>query len=77
VDNRLISIKSGAGRAGRGDQRCKRADCVFPRPTVRFDLEGHRVVAAWSWLGVAVVDVPKGVQIKVLPTLLLVPLSDN
>jgi hypothetical protein len=77
VDDKLISIKTGVGGAGHCDRRPKRPNCIFPRPTVRFDLEGRRVVAVWSWLGVGVVDVPNGVKIKVMPTMRLVPISYN
>jgi|HubBroStandDraft_4_1064222.scaffolds.fasta_scaffold00026_60 hypothetical protein len=77
MENRLISIRTGAGAIGRGDRRCKRGDCVFPRPLIRFDLEGHRVVAVWSWLGVGIADVPNGIKINVMPTMLLIPMSYN
>jgi hypothetical protein len=73
VNDKPISIRYGGSRLG--DQRCKRIDCIFPQPTVRFDLEGRRIVAAWSWLGVRVVNASNGVRVKVVPTLLLVPLS--
>jgi len=75
MGKRRISIRTGASR--RTDQRCKRANCVFPDPTIRFDLEGHRVVAVWSWVGVGVLSVPNGVKIEVVPTMRLVPLSYN
>jgi hypothetical protein len=77
VSNNFISIKNGAGKMERSDRRCKRKDCIFPSPTVRFDFDGHRVVALWSWTGVGVLDAPNGVKIKVVPTLRLVPISYN
>lgn len=77
MDNRLISIKSGAGNGEHSDRRCKWKDCIFPRPTIRFDFDGHRVVAVWSWVGVGILRVPKGAKINVTPTLRLVPISYN
>ena len=75
MEKRRISIRTGASR--RTDQRCKRANCVFPDPAIRFDLEGHRAVAVWSWVGVGVLSVANGVKIEVMPTMRLVPLSYN
>ena len=75
MNNNFISIKNGAG--GTGDRRCKRTDCVFPKPTVRFDLDGPRVVAVWSWTGVGIASDPKRVTINVMPTMRLVPMSYN
>lgn len=75
VDDKLISIRTGPGRVQ--DQRCKRPDCVFPQPTLRFDLESGRVIAAWSWPGVRVIDVANGVRVTLVPTMLLVPISCN
>lgn len=77
MDDKLISIKTGAGNVERSDRRCKWRESVFPGPTVRFDLDGRRVVAVWSWLGVEVLGVPNGVKIKVMPALRLVPISYN
>jgi hypothetical protein len=74
VDYKLISIKNGGIRA---EQRCKRADCIFPRPTVRFDFEEGRIVAAWTWVGVQAVHITSGLQINIQPTLLLVRISCN
>lgn len=62
---------------GRGDRRCKRADCIFPQPTIRFDLDGHRVVAVWSWLGVGVVRSSDRLKISVMPTMLLIAIAYN
>jgi hypothetical protein len=62
---------------GRGDRRCKRADCIFPQPTIRFDLDGHRVVAVWSWMGVGVVRSSSRLKINIVPTMLLVPMAYN
>ncbi len=75
MDENPISIRTGGGRIN--DQRCKRADCVFPQPTIRFDLGGRRVVAAWSWPDVQVLNVPNGVRVTVMPALMLVPISCN
>lgn len=77
MDDKLISIRNGAVPIGHHDRRCRRTDCIFPKPTVRFDLEGGRIVAAWSWVGVRVVTVTNGVKIRVLPSLLLVTISCN
>lgn len=74
VGYKVISIKNGGIRA---EQRCTRADCIFPRPTIRFDFEGGRIMAAWSWVGVEAVHVPNGLRINVVPTLLLVRISCN
>lgn len=75
-NNKRISIRSGAA-VSHGDRRCKRVDCIFPNPTVRFDREGHRLVAVWSWTGVGVANDGSRVKITVVPTLRLVPLSHN
>jgi hypothetical protein len=75
MEKRRISIRTGAG--GRSDQRCTRANCVFPDPAISFGPEGHRVVAIWSWLGVEVLDVPNAVKIKLVSALRFVPLSYN
>jgi hypothetical protein len=77
LDNNLIAIHTGATHITGRDQRCKRTDCIFPAPTIRFDLEGRRIVALWSWVGVRMIDVPNGIRLTVLPTLLLVPISYN
>lgn len=77
MDDKLISIQTGVGNVGRGDRRSRRSNCIFPSPTIRFDVQDRRVVAAWSWFGVAVLNVGTGVRIKVMPSLLLVPLSCN
>jgi hypothetical protein len=78
MDSKLISIKNGAREPSRGDRRCKRTKCLFPDPTVRFDLTGPRMVAVWSWFGVEMVDAPNGgMRVSVLPVLLLVPISRN
>jgi hypothetical protein len=77
MEKRLISIRSGAGRTGHGDRRCKRADCIFPQPIIRFDLDGHRVVAVWSWLAVGAVRSSNRLKINVMPTMLLVPMAYN
>lgn len=75
MDDKLISIRTGRVRVN--DQRCKRAACVFPQPTLRFDVDNRRTVTAWSWPGVQVVNVPNGVRVKLVPTMLLVPMSCN
>jgi hypothetical protein len=68
----------GAREPSRGDRRCKRTKCLFPDPTVRFDLTGSRMVAVWSWFGVEMVDAPNGgMRVSVPPVLLLVPISRN
>jgi hypothetical protein len=77
VNNNFVSIKNGNGHIQRGDRRCRRADCIFPQPTIRFDLEGHRAVAVWSWLGVGVVNDGNRAKISVMPTMLLVCVSYN
>jgi hypothetical protein len=77
VDYQRILVRNGRHPSGPGDQRCKRAACVYPRPVVRFDLEGGRIVATWNWFDVAVVVVPSGVRVTVQPALLLVPISCN
>jgi hypothetical protein len=77
VNNNRISIRNGARIVGHGDRRCKRADCVFPKPTVRFDLEGRRLVAVWNWTGVGVAHDANRVKINVMPTMLFVPVSYN
>src|ERR1700733_4876227 len=74
VNNSRISVRSGAGN--NGDRRCPRANCVFPNPTVRFDLD-RRVVAVWSWFGVGVAGDANRVKINIVPTMLLVPVSYN
>ena len=74
MDYKLISIKNGGIRL---EQRCKRTDSIFTRPTVRFDFEGGRIVAAWSWIGVQVDHVPNRLGINIRPTLLLVRISCN
>jgi hypothetical protein len=77
VNNNRISIRNGVGKVTHGDRRCKRAECIFPRPTIRFDLEGRRLVAVWSWLGVGVANDGNRVKINVMPTMLIVPVSYN
>lgn len=77
MNNNRISIRNGAREPGHRDRRCKRADCVFPTPTVRFDLDGRRVVAVWSWTGVGVAHDADRVKINVMPTMLFVPISYN
>jgi hypothetical protein len=77
VDNKFISVKNGGGNIRHSDRRCRRPDCIFPKPTIRFDLEGHRAVAAWNWLGVGVVNDANRVKISVMPTMLLVSVSYN
>jgi hypothetical protein len=74
VDFRLVSIKNGGIRP---EERCKRVDCIFPRPTVRFDFDDGRILAAWSWVGVETVLIPTGIRISIQPRLLLVRLSCN
>ena len=75
MDEKSISIRIGGIRIN--DQRCKRAKCVFPQPTIRFDLRGPRLVAVWSWPDVQVLNVPNGVRVKLVPALMLVPISCN
>jgi hypothetical protein len=74
VDYKLVQIKNGGMRP---EQRCKRTDCIFPRPTIGFDFAGDPIVASWRWFGVGVDDVPNGVKINIRPTLLLVRISCN
>jgi hypothetical protein len=74
VNYKLVSIKNGGIRA---EQRCKRADCIFPRPAICFDFEEGRIVASWRWLCVQLDNVPNGVRINIRPTLLLVRISCN
>ena len=74
VDYKLVSIKNGGIRA---EQRCKRTDCIFPRPTIGFDFEDDQIVASWRWFGVEVNNVANGVKIHIRPTLLRVRISCN
>lgn len=75
MDETSISIRTAGVRVN--DQRCKRPDCVFPQPTIRFDLHGRPLVAAWSWTDVQVVTLPTGLRIRVVPALMLVAISCN
>ncbi len=75
MDEKSISIRTGKIRIN--DQRCKRTDCLFPQPTIRFDLHGRRVVASWSWPDVQVVNGANGVRVTLVPALMLVPISCN
>lgn len=77
MDDNLIAVRTGVTHPGGCDRRCKRASCIFPAPTLQLDLEGRRIVAVWGWPDVRVIDVPNGVRIKIVPTLLLVPISCN
>lgn len=78
VDGNFIVIRTGTTHiAGSGDRQCKRADCIFPSPTIRFDLDGRRGVALWIWVGVQMTTIPNGVRMMVLPTLRIVPISFN
>jgi hypothetical protein len=74
VDYKVVSIRNGGIRA---EQRCKRPDCIFPRPTIRFDLDGGRIVATWNWVGVQAIQIPTGLRINLQMMLLLVPMSCN
>jgi hypothetical protein len=74
VDFKLLSIKNGGIRP---EERCKRVDCIFPRPTVRFDFDDGRIVAVWRWVGVEAVHMPNGIRISIQPRLLLVRISCN
>ena len=74
VDYKVVSIRNGGIRA---EQRCKRPDCIFPRPTVRFDFDSGRIVATWNGIGVQAVHIPTGLRINLRTMLLLVPISCN
>jgi hypothetical protein len=77
MDHNRIAIRTGVTHIGGRDQRCKRAACIYPSPTIRFDLEGRHIVAAWSWVGIRMITVPNGIRVAVVPTMLLVPISSN
>lgn len=74
VNYKLVSIKNGGIRP---EERCKQPNCIFPWPTIRFDLDGVQIVAAWSWVGVEVVHIPHSARITIQPRLLIVRISCN
>jgi hypothetical protein len=73
VDDKRGSIKHGEVRDHRGH---KRADQIT-QLLVGFDFEESRIVAAWGWLDVQMIDVPNGVRINARPALLLFRISYN
>jgi hypothetical protein len=74
VDYKLISIKYGEVRAAPREQRCKRTDRIT-QALICFDSEERRIVATWGWLDIKMVNVPNGLRIKVVPTLLRFAIS--
>lgn len=74
MDDKLSSRKHRAVRVKR-DQRKRHGRIT--QALVSFDFEERRVVAAWGWLDIQVVDVPNGLRINVRPTLLLFSISYN
>ena len=74
MNYKIVSIKNGGMRP---EQPCKRADCVFPRPAVHFAIDGAHIVAAWSWVDLAVDHKPDRLRITIEPSLLLIRISCN
>ncbi len=76
MDPNRISVHKPAMRPS-PERRPKRTACIFPSPTIRFDLSHRTIVAVWSWVDVECVDVPNGIKIMVGPSMLLVSLATN
>jgi hypothetical protein len=77
VERNLFTIHKWGSPAVPRDRRCDRADCIFPSPVLRFDQDRRGVVALWSWVDVKTVIVPKGIRVKITPTVSFVPISFN
>lgn len=77
MERNLFSIHKWGSPAVPRDRRCERADCIFPSPVLRFDVDPRGIVALWSWVDVQTVITPNGIRVKIMQTVSFVPISSN
>jgi hypothetical protein len=76
-EGRLVIYKLVPIGDMRPGQRCKRADCISPPPTIRFHVDGGRIAVAWSWVGIDLYHTPNRLRIGIQLRLLLIRMSCN
>ena len=77
MERNLFAFHRWGSPAVPRDRHCDRADCIFPSPVLRFDVDHRGIVALWGWVDVQTVIVPNGIRVKITPTVSFVPISSN